>query len=167
MNTLEKILGLKQFTGWHMAGVMALFFGTIIAVNLTLAYYANSSWTGLVVKNSYVESQRFNEVTAEKRRQEALGWTARTAYDGAVFSIDLADKAGAAIRDAVVTAKIGHPVHENADRTVTLLPEGGARYAAPVELASGIWAANLSVTGPRGEVWTREIRFEVGAGDGK
>jgi nitrogen fixation protein FixH len=114
--TDQKILGLKQFTGWHMLGVLVLFFGTIIGVNLTLAYYANSSWTGLVVKNSYVESQRFNEVTAEKRRQEALGWSAATGYDGEAFSVELTDAGGNAIRDAIVTAKIGHPVHENADR---------------------------------------------------
>ena len=161
MNTLEKILGLKQFTGWHMLGVMVLFFGTIIGVNLTLAFYANSSWTGLVVKNSYVESQRFNAVTAEKRRQEALGWTAVTDYDGSNISVELTDSAGNAIRDAVVSARIGHPVHENDDRTVTLLGEGGARYTAPVALDPGIWAAHLSVTGPRGEIWTREIRFTV------
>jgi nitrogen fixation protein FixH len=113
------------------------------------------------VRNSYVESQRFNAVTAEKRRQEALGWKAVSAYDGATFAIDLTDKTGAVIGDAIVVARIGHPAHENDDHTVTLLQEGGARYVAPMALDPGIWAAHLSVTGPRGEVWTREIRFTV------
>jgi len=161
MTTIERILGLKHFTGWHMLGVLFLFFGTIISVNLTLAYYANSSWTGLVVKNSYVESQRFNDVTAEKRRQAALGWSASTSYENGVFSLDLTDDEGIAIRDAVVTALIGHPVQDRNDKTVTLLAEGGARYAGEVMLDSGIWNVDLSVTGPKGEVWTHSIRFLV------
>lgn len=161
MTMIEKILGTKQFTGYHMLGVMFLFFGTIISVNLTLAYFANSTWTGLVVKNSYVESQRFNEVTAEKRRQAALGWTAALAYEGGVLAIDMKDKTGEAIRDAIVSAKIGHPVQNRDDQTVTLLAQGGAHYAADVVLTPGIWDAELTVTGPKGEIWTHGIRFFV------
>ncbi|TCD14936.1 FixH family protein [Oricola cellulosilytica] len=161
MRTIEKIFAVREFTGWHMIGVMVLFFGTIISVNLVLAFYANSSWTGLVVKNSYVESQRFNTVTAEKRAQQALGWKAVAGYGDNTLSIDLTDAAAAPIRNAIVTARVGHPAHENNDLTVTLLDEGGANYAAPVELTPGLWAAHLTVTGPDGTVWTREIRFTV------
>ena len=119
MTTIEKIFGLKEFTGWHMAGVMVLFFGTIIGVNFTMAYFATSTWTGLVVQNSYVESQRFNEVTAEKKRQAALGWSTQIAYEGGVLAAELTDKDGAAIPDAIVLAKIGHPVQQP-DRDIAL-----------------------------------------------
>ena len=51
----------KEFTGRHMLAIMLAFFGTIIAVNLVMAIFASRSWTGLVVKNSYVASQEFNE----------------------------------------------------------------------------------------------------------
>ena len=53
MKLLKNFFAPEEFTGWHMVGVMCLFFGTIISVNLYLAYQANHSWTGLVVKNSY------------------------------------------------------------------------------------------------------------------
>ncbi|MER8389332.1 FixH family protein [Mesorhizobium sp. M1380] len=36
------------------------FFATIIIVELTMAVLASRSWTGFVVKNSYVESQEFD-----------------------------------------------------------------------------------------------------------
>jgi nitrogen fixation protein FixH len=49
------------FTGWHMLGIMVAFFGVIIAVNLTMAYNAIHSWSGLVVQNTYVASQEFND----------------------------------------------------------------------------------------------------------
>jgi len=161
MTTLERILGTKQFTGWHMLGVLFLFFGTIISVNLTLAWFANSSWTGLVVPNSYVASQHFDAVTAEKRRQAELGWTAALTHDDGVFAVDLKDKDGNFIRGAVVSAKIGHPVQEKNDQTVTLLEKGGGAYAADVTLDPGVWYVALTVTGAKGEVWTHTIRFLV------
>ena len=61
------------FTGWHMLAIMLAFFGTIITVNFTMAYLATSSWSGLVVKNTYVASQQFNGKT------EAIRQAARTA----------------------------------------------------------------------------------------
>jgi nitrogen fixation protein FixH len=161
MTTIEKIFGLKEFTGWHMLGVLVLFFGTIISVNLTLAYYANSSWTGLVVKNSYVESQRFNEVTAEKRRQMALGWRAETDYADGLFTAGMTDKDGDPLRGAVISAKIGHPVQEKNDQTVTLIDRGGGVYSAEVALDPGVWNVDLTVTGSKGEIWTHAIRFLV------
>lgn len=161
MTMIGKIFGTKEFTGYHMLGVLFLFFGTIISVNLTLAWFANSTWTGLVVQNSYVESQRFNEVTAEKRRQAALGWTAALAYEDGVLAIEMRDKNSEAIGGAIVTAKIGHPVQNRDDQTVSLIAKGGAQYAADVMLTPGIWDAELTVTGPKGEIWTHGIRFLV------
>ncbi len=54
--------------------MLLAFFGVIIAVNLTMAYFANSTWSGLVVANGYVASQSFDKDLAKARAQEALGW---------------------------------------------------------------------------------------------
>ena len=35
----------RPFTGRHMAIIIISFFAVIIAVNLTMAYFARSSWT--------------------------------------------------------------------------------------------------------------------------
>ena len=43
----------------------------IIAVNLTLAFKAVTTFPGLEVKNSYVASQNFD---ADRAAQQALGW---------------------------------------------------------------------------------------------
>ncbi len=79
---LNRFLYRGEFTGWHMLAITLLFFGTIIAVNVTLAVYANRSWTGLVVENSYVASQHFNELLAEQRQQAELGITATLKAEG-------------------------------------------------------------------------------------
>src|SRR5690606_31679205 len=55
------------FTGWHMFGAMVLFFGVIISVNLYMAWQATHTWSGLVVKNTYIASQEFNGKVAEAK----------------------------------------------------------------------------------------------------
>ncbi|ESZ68246.1 hypothetical protein X726_32300 [Mesorhizobium sp. L103C105A0] len=65
----------REFTGRHMLATVLAFFGVVIAVNLTMATLANTSWTGLVVENTYVASQQFNKKAEEGRAQAALGWT--------------------------------------------------------------------------------------------
>ena len=64
----------RPIEGKHVLAGMVAFFGVIIAVNLTLAVLANTSWTGLAVENGYVASQHFNAELADARRQGELGW---------------------------------------------------------------------------------------------
>lgn len=158
----DRLFARNEFTGWHMAVVMGLFFGTIIAVNVTLAVFAGSSWSGLVVKNTYVASQKFNEETARRAAEAALGWRAVPTYAEGRFDLALAGPDGDPIRHAVVTATLGRPATEVEDRALQLLPAGDG-YSAPVELASGIWQAELAVIGPKGERWSHAYRFTVDA----
>jgi len=158
---LKDFVAPKEFTGWHMAAVMVLFFGTIISVNLVLAYQANMTWTGLVVKNSYVASQEFQENTDAKREQLTLGWKAETRYDNGQFEIMLHDRAGREISNVQTAVKLGRPAHENDDRSMVLKETAKGRYVSETELGSGIWQADITVAGPTGTVWTRSIRFVV------
>lgn len=158
---LARLFRPREFTGRHMWAVMILFFGTIISVNLVLAYFANSSWSGLVVQNSYVASQHFDTETAAKRRQAALGWTVRTSYQDGVFTVSLVDGMGRAIRDASVEATIGHPASEREDRTIVLQADSGGTYAAPTELGAGLWEAAIVVTGTDEQLWEKAVRFVV------
>lgn len=161
MNQVKRVLYPSEFTGWHMAGVMCLFFGTIISVNMFLAFSAGSSWTGLVVKNTYVESQNFNERTAEYTRQGALGWHAEPTYSDGVFSIELQDSVGNAIRGATVTANLGRPVHEGDDHELVLVAAKPGYYAAATQLGAGVWNAELTVDGANGNKWNRIVRFTL------
>ncbi|NDV85253.1 hypothetical protein GTW51_00900 [Aurantimonas aggregata] len=161
---IDRLLGTNHFTGKHMAAVLALFFGTIIAVNFTMAFLATSTWSGLVVGNSYVESQRFNTVTETRERQAARGWSIDTRYADGRFVVALTDREGRPIHDSTVTATIGRPASAQLDRTVTLQPlrEGG--YGGETELASGLWEADVIVETPSAESWEKRVRFHVEAG---
>lgn len=155
------IFHINKFTGWHMAIVMVLFFGTIITVNMTLAYYANKSWTGLVVKNSYVASQAFDENTALRKAQLALGWKIESFYAGGLFSVVLNDAEGKPIEARQVLVMLGRPTTEVDDREVVLNAEAAGRYSGKSELASGLWQADVTVEYGNNEVWNRALRFTV------
>ncbi|MEM8811147.1 MAG: FixH family protein [Pseudomonadota bacterium] len=128
-----------QFTGRHMLLVMLGFFGVIIAVNLTMATIARQSWTGLVVKNSYVASQKYNEHLAAARSQKALGWKGAIGYRGAALEFTLFDQAGNPVLLDNPSVSFGRPAFEAEDRTVDLTYLGDGLYRLQSDLASGLW----------------------------
>lgn len=158
---LARIFARDEFTGWHMVGVIGLFFGTIISVNLTLAYFAIQSWTGLVVENSYVASQNFNENMEKKQAQAKLGWQASTTYQDDQFSLMLTDKSGQPVQRVEIVALIGRPATEVDDRSIVLLPNSANEYSAHTELGTGLWNAKIIVVGANGAQWDQNIRFRV------
>ncbi|MBX4975304.1 cation transporter, partial [Rhizobium lentis] len=63
----------RGFTGLHMLLATSAFFAVVIAVNVTMAFYASSSWSGLVVENTYVASQEFNRKAAAMKAMATSG----------------------------------------------------------------------------------------------
>ena len=77
-----------------MAILIVSFFGVIIAVNIVLAVFATRSWTGLVVKNSYVASQDFNKLQAKTDRQKAKGWQSELVVEKTGVVLRFRDREG-------------------------------------------------------------------------
>ena len=161
MTTIEKLLGTREFTGWHMLGVLFLFFGTIISVNLVLAWFAATSWTGLVVKNSYVASQEFNEVTAERRRGAQLGWKSQVSYKDGIFSVTLSGRDGKPAEVRALTAMLGRPATNRDDQLLLLTQAGGSTHEAAAQLGPGMWQADLTGDSVDGTRWFHSVRFMV------
>jgi nitrogen fixation protein FixH len=160
MSDFKPIQG--EFTGRHMLLIMIAFFGVIIGVNILMAMVASQSWTGLVVKNSYVASQNFNAELAEARRQAERGWTERLDLDAREARVRLSDGAGP-MRAATVTLKLSRPTHENQDRTIALTETMAGEYRADVALDAGVWSAEVTATSDRGEVLRRTYRIIIPA----
>ena len=70
----------RKFTGIHMFAILVGFFGTVMAVNFTMASLATSTFGGVTVKNSYVASQKFNSWLDQAAEQDALGWEVTTSW---------------------------------------------------------------------------------------
>lgn len=153
-----KVKPQRTFTGRHMLVVILAFFATVVGVNLTMAVLATQSWTGLVVTNSYVASQNYNELLAAARRQDALGWTGSLDYDDGHLAFTLTDDAGRPVRVLDASARISRPTHERDDRTITLAAAANG-YEAEATLAAGIW--NVDVIARRDDAPAYRARFRL------
>ena len=133
----------REFTGRHMLVIMVAFFSVIIAVNLTMAFFARSSWTGAVVENTYVASQQFNRKAAEGRAQAALGWKADLAIADGKVSYRLTDSLGDMVTARQATASFRRPAHTGEDQQVALIRQPDGSLSAPVELRDGSWIVEI------------------------
>ena len=133
----------KPFTGWHMLAIICSFFGVVIAVNLTMAISASRTWTGLVVANSYVESQRFNERQHTIAAQKQAGWTVETRHVDGRIVFKALDGDGALLDLDAVTAFVRRPVGGHDDATVVLMRHGTA-YVGDHDLAAGVWDITIT-----------------------
>lgn len=132
------------FTGWHMLGIMIAFFGVIIAVNMTMAYKAVSSWSGLVVKNTYVASQEFNDKAQTGKEQAALQWQQTANYTQGIFTYQLSDRDGNAVEITGGTVEFKRPVGDVHDTKVTLNVGDQGMLSGPVELDEGAWIMEVN-----------------------
>lgn len=156
-----------EFTGKHMALIMVAFFGVIIAVNLTMARLATTSWTGLVVKNSYVASQHFNDELIQAQAQREAGLFSDLAYKDGMLTFMLKDETGAPLVGTDLVAEIGRPAFEQADTVLALVPVGDTLHQLPLSLEPGVWA--VKITGvTNGFNYRRDARIFVDAnGNGR
>lgn len=129
-------------TGWHMLAIVLAFFGVIVGVNVVMAVAATSTFPGLVVTNSYVSSQHYNELLAAAREQDAAGWKHTLSTADGVLKFHLATASGAPATDLSVTAHVGRPSTTRADRNMALV-YNGVSYEAGEALPPGWWEVDI------------------------
>ncbi len=132
-----------EFTGRHMLLVMVAFFGVVIAVNVTMATFARTSWTGLVVENSYVAGQEFNRKAQEGRVQAALHWKGTLAISGGLVRYDLKDASGSRVEPRAVTVAFRHPAYEAEDITLRLERAADGAFVSSRAVRDGVWIVEI------------------------
>lgn len=115
------------------------FFGVVLAANLTLAYVAISTFTGLETDGYYRKGLEYNRVIEAEHRQAALGWTVSVAFDPTAerrgrLSVRAFDGSGKPLDGATVTAQLFRPTQAGYDKDITLHPAGAGSYEAEFEL---------------------------------
>ncbi|WP_431470593.1 FixH family protein [Sphingosinithalassobacter sp. LHW66-3] len=147
---------LRRFTGWHMLAAMIGFFGVIIGVNVTMATFATRTFGGVVVKNSYVASQKFNGWLADARAQERLGWSTRVQVIDRRLVV-IADAAGP-LAGATMRATATHPLGRLPEVPLTFHEAEPGRYVANTRLPVGRWRLRLGVErGPDRAAFVEEV----------
>ncbi|MEM7700933.1 MAG: FixH family protein [Pseudomonadota bacterium] len=148
MRTAKK----REFTGKHMAITMVAGFGIVAAVNFFMAYQAVGGFHGIVVENSYVASQKFNEWKDEADRMAALGWTATPMREasGHVIVTTTGVPEGAALN-----ADLRRPIGTKEFATLTFAPTGDGQFRSLEPVADGRWTLRLSIEAA-GQKWAEE-----------
>ena len=152
------------FTGWHMMAVMVLFFGTIITVNLIMAWNASHSWSGLVVQNTYVASQQFNGKVALAKELAASGIEGNLTIEDSRIAYRIVDAKGAPLLADDVLAVFKSPVDERKDFTVVLVPAGQGLFAAERDVPAGQWIVDIGTTRDGAKVFHQTLRTVVAGG---
>jgi nitrogen fixation protein FixH len=147
----------REFTGKHMLAIILAFFGVVITVNLTMATLATTSWTGLVVENTYVASQQFNKKAEEGRAQAALGWTAKLTVANGEVRYGLTDAAGKPVALHGVKVLFRHPAYESEDESVALAPGQRQEFAARHVPRDGVWIVEVDADAGLAEPY-RDVR---------
>ncbi|MCR9256787.1 MAG: FixH family protein [Alphaproteobacteria bacterium] len=155
----------KPFTGKHMLAIMIAFFGVIIAVNMTMAYLASSSWTGLVVQNSYVASQEFNGELDKARAQSKLGWSTPLMLSTEEALVEARDANGKPIKGAEVILLLQRSMTDRDDQAVTLTEVAPGLYRAAVDLAPVHWKASLRLKAANGVTYRQDHQILLKAGE--
>jgi len=138
---------------WAFVG----FFVVVFVANGLMVYFSFSSWTGISTEDAYRRGIAYNQVLAEARAHEALGWKLKADFlplDVAArrgrLVATLTDRDGAPLAGARVSARVVRPTHEGYDRSVVFDDFGGGRYEAEVALPlAGQWELRLDAR--RGE----------------
>ena len=132
-----------QLTGKHMLAGFIAFFAVVFVVNFYMAHLATSTFSGEVVENSYVASQRFNRWLDEAAREKALGWQIKPTRraDGRVVVTIAGPKPG----EARLTANARRPLGEGADQPLHFTAEPGVGFVSGEALPVGRWLLRIKV----------------------
>ena len=134
----------RTFTGRKMFFTIVAFFGVIIAVNGLMLTLAVQSFGGLVVGNSYVASQHFNEDIAAARTQPIRGWQlALTSGSDGRLALAVNDRDGAALGGLALTLEMARPTHERSTITLDPVEVSAGLYSAQATLPAGRWIATV------------------------
>ncbi|TPK93935.1 FixH family protein [Mesorhizobium sp. B2-4-12] len=147
----------REFTGRRMLAVFIAFFGVVIGVNVLMATLANTTWTGLVVEDTYVASQQFNKKAEQGRAQAALGWRSQLVISGGDIRYSLADGSGKPVALHGVKVMFRHPAYEKEDKLVILASGVGQEFAARHQPKDGVWIVEVDADAGLSEPY-REVR---------
>lgn len=133
-----------ELKGWHVLAMLLAFFGVTIAVNVVFTTYALSTFSGEDVSKPYLRGLEYNKTLAARAAQAELGWSAAIDVErdgeGAMVTIMIADRDGAALGSLNVTATLRRPTDAHLDHTITLAAIGAGRYRGQIdEVAAGQW----------------------------
>ena len=148
---------MRELTGRHVLGITVGAFAIIIGVNVVMAVQAVRTFPGLEVANGYVASQTFD---ADRKAQEALGWTLRHDYRGGRLVLDLRDAEGLPAPVRKMEVLVGRATEAKDDMRPRFAQVAG-RWEADVTLARGKWMLMVEAEAMDGTTFRQRLDLFV------
>lgn len=148
---------MTELKGRHVLAITLGFFGIIIGVNLVMAVQAVRTFPGLEVANGYIASQTFD---ADRKAQQALGWTAVPEYRDGKLTIALTDAEGLPAAVQSIDVLVGRTTAANDDVRPVLNRVSGI-WEAHLALARGKWMLKLEAVAPDGTMFRQRLDLFV------
>ena len=147
----------RKITGYHVFAVFGLAFSIIIGVNVTMAVNAVRTFPGIESKNSYIDSQTFNE---RRAAQEALNWNLDVQLGEGEIALSFDDGYGR-FQPQDVVAVLGRATEREDDIALELAYNGG-QFTAPIpELGAGRWVLRLEALAENGTQYRKDVKLWV------
>ncbi|MCE9522416.1 MAG: FixH family protein [Alphaproteobacteria bacterium] len=156
---------IRELKGFHVLLMILTFFGVTFAVNIALATFAISSFSGEDVSTPYQRGLEYNQTLAARSAQRDLGWTAtislaRDAKTNGVVAVSIVGKDGAPRSGLKVEAMLRRPTDAKFDQTIALQSVGDGEYRAAVgTLAEGQWDVIARSAAEDGTPFEAQRRF--------
>ena len=125
-------------------------FGAVIAINLSMVYFAVGSAPGFVTDRAFERGKSYNLDLAAARAQEALGWTATIEARDAAVTARFATRDAQPLEGLSVLAVASRVMGPGADIRQKLVETAPGTYTAVLDLPKGQWDIELAATNGTG-----------------
>ena len=136
----------KRDRGWWYPYIFIGMLGVVMIVNGAMAYFATSTFNGVITENAYEKGLTYNKTLAAARQQSELGWVVETVDKPAAAGhkttviLTIKDKSGDGVEGLDVQALADRPNVTGADHRVAFAAQGKGVYSADVEFPeAGQW----------------------------
>lgn len=168
MNSVTEKHRTRRFTGWHFLIFIIGFFAVVITANVTMAYFALDTFSGLETEDAYRKGRDYNVTLQAAKRQEALGWQEKISLvkngkgANASHHITLTLRGAETETDLKATLLVRRPATDVDDQLITLVETTPATFEGVVKsLDVGRWKLSLEVNKKDAVVFRKNSEFVV------
>lgn len=134
----------SSYIPWLFVAGLAL----VVAVNGVMTWFAIDSFSGLYVGEARERGVRFNDVIAEQKARDALGWRIESDWqaDADRLAVTLSHADGGPLAGGIVSAELVRPAEKRPAVPLVLGELGDGHFAGTVDLpARGNWDLEIVV----------------------
>jgi len=150
-----------RLRGVHVLIILLAFFGVVFSVNAVFITLAATTFTGEEVSRAYVRGLAYNEILAERRAQEALGWSANVNAAAGAVLVSVETEDGRPVTGLPLEGMLRRPGAPERDLELIFEEVRPGVYSAPSgALDAGRWRLSARVAGEtpfrlERELWRR------------